>query len=99
MLEGGRQKARGIQTNKSPGKERKQERGNSMQLMNWINWKLFVAKEWVKEQLEDETGEVNILAIILIVIVVIALVVIFRQQLTTIVNNLFQRITGELGEF
>lgn len=44
--------------------------------------------------LEEETA-VGVVEIILILVVLISLVVIFKQQLTTIVNNIFKKITKQ----
>lgn len=61
-------------------------------------WNVFFrVKNQVNNFLKEEDGETNIIAIILIIIVVIALVGIFRQQLTDIVNALFQQIKDSLG--
>lgn len=40
----------------------------------------------------DNTGEVNIVAMVLIIIVVIALVAIFRSEMTDIVTKMFEKI-------
>jgi len=47
----------------------------------------------VKEILKDDSG-VGVVEIILILVVLIALVVIFKEQLTTLVQNIFGSITG-----
>jgi len=50
-------------------------------LMNkWLNWKF------------DQSGEVNIIAMVLLIIVVIALVAIFRNEMTDIVTKMFEKI-------
>lgn len=54
-------------------------------------------KNGITDFLKEERGETNIIAIILIIIVVIALVAIFRQQLTEIINGLFDQIKNLLG--
>mgnify|MGYP000732590206 FL=1 len=41
--------------------------------------------------LEDESG-MGVVEIILIIVVLIALVVIFKQQITTLVNNIWKSI-------
>lgn len=43
---------------------------------------------------EEETA-VGVVEIILILVVLIGLVLIFKQQLTTIVNNIFKKITSQ----
>jgi len=45
---------------------------------------------------EDGMGTVEI---ILIIVVLIGLVIIFKNQLTSIVNKLFKKITNEVGKF
>lgn len=47
-------------------------------------------------QEEDGMGTVEI---ILIIVVLIGLVIIFKNQITTIVNNLFGKITNEVDKF
>lgn len=51
------------------------------------NFRQFIAEE-------DGMGTVEI---ILIIVVLVGLVLIFKNQLTTIINNLFQRITDQAG--
>lgn len=46
------------------------------------------------EFLQEEDG-IGVVEIILILVVLIGLVVIFKSQLTTIVNNIFDKITTE----
>lgn len=43
---------------------------------------------------EEETA-VGVVEIILILVVLISLVVIFKQQLTSIVNSIFKKITSQ----
>lgn len=40
----------------------------------------------------SEEGEINMVAIVLIILVVIALAAIFKEQLTSLLNRLFQKI-------
>ena len=49
-------------------------------------------KEFMKE--EDGMGTVEI---ILIIVVLVGLVIIFKNQITQLVNNLFQKITSQTG--
>lgn len=51
-------------------------------------------RQFIKE--EDGMGTVEI---ILIIVVLIGLVIIFKNQITTIVNNLFGKITNEVDKF
>lgn len=48
----------------------------------------------IKKFLSDNKG-VGVVELILILVVLIGLVVIFRDQLTTIINNIFQRIAAD----
>lgn len=62
----------------------------------------FLLKKYVQGKMavnsfkENEKGEVNIIAIVLIIIVVIALVVIFRDQIESLITNLFKRINEDV---
>jgi len=51
-------------------------------------------KRKLKAFMNNERGETNIVAIILIVLVVIALVALFKDQMITVIKNLFSKITG-----
>ena len=44
---------------------------------------------------EDGMGTVEI---ILIIVVLVGLVILFKSQITTIVNNLFNKITSQTGK-
>ena len=48
----------------------------------------------IKRFLKDESG-VGVVELILILVVLISLVLIFKSQLTTIVNNIFNTITSK----
>lgn len=50
-------------------------------------------QEFLKE--EEGTGTVEI---ILIILVLVGLVVIFKNQITRIVNNIFNKITAQTGK-
>lgn len=50
-------------------------------------------KQW-KDFLKEEDG-VGVVEVILILVVLIGLVLIFKEQLTTLVNNIFKTITDE----
>ncbi|MCI5953213.1 MAG: hypothetical protein MRZ49_01345 [Lachnospiraceae bacterium] len=49
--------------------------------------------QFMKE--EDGMGTVEI---ILIIVVLVGLVILFKSQITTIVNNLFNKITSQTGK-
>lgn len=71
------------------GKEKKQNmdmnNGSVQELKNWRN----LLRE------EDGMGTVEV---ILIIVVLVGLVIIFKDQITTIVNNLFKKITSQTGK-
>lgn len=48
----------------------------------------------IKELFDDEAG-LSVVEMILILVVVIALVLIFKTQLISLVNSIFQKITSE----
>ncbi len=56
--------------------------------------KLKGIKDFIKE--EDGMGTVEI---ILIIVVLIGLVIIFKDQITSVVNKLFGKITNEVDRF
>lgn len=45
-------------------------------------------------EMQEETG-LSVVEMILILVVIIALVLIFKTQLTTLVNDIFEKITSE----
>lgn len=48
----------------------------------------------VKEFFQEEDG-VGVVEVILILVVLIGLVIIFKSQLTSLVQNIFEKITSE----
>lgn len=48
----------------------------------------------LKQLLEDDNG-VGVVEVILILVVLIGLVLIFKSQLTSLVNNIFERILSQ----
>lgn len=58
--------------------------------MLWIKLKML----W--NQMMNEKG-LGVIEVILILVVVISLVIIFKSQLTSLVNSIFQKITSESG--
>ena len=48
----------------------------------------------IKNVLKEEKG-IGVVEIILILVVLIGLVIIFKSQLTSLVQNIFQKITSE----
>ena len=53
-------------------------------------------KNVMKHFAEDDKG-VGVVELILILVVLIGLVVIFREQLTSIIGDIFERIASESG--
>lgn len=50
----------------------------------------------IKEFLAEEEG-MGTVEIILIIVVLVGLVIIFKNQITQVVNTLFQKITSQTG--
>lgn len=57
-------------------------------------WRVWHLKYRVREILENKDG-VGVVEIILILVVLISLVVIFKSQLTSLVETIFEKITSE----
>lgn len=57
-------------------------------------WRVWYLKYRVREILENKDG-VGVVEIILILVVLISLVVIFKSQLTSLVETIFEKITSE----
>lgn len=55
------------------------------------------AKNGVMRFRRDSRGEINIISMVLIIIVVIALVAIFQDEMTDIVNAMFDKIRTSMG--
>lgn len=55
--------------------------------------KLKTFRQFIKE--EDGMGTVEV---ILIIVVLVGLVILFKDQITKIVNNLFDKITSQTGK-
>lgn len=53
-------------------------------------WRLY----YLKRILQEERG-IGVVEVILILVVLIGLVLIFKSQLTSLVQNIFQKITSE----
>ncbi len=62
--------------------------------MGMLMWKMRMAGQRIKERLEDEQG-IGVVEVILILVVLIGLVIIFKSQLTSLVNTIFEKITSE----
>ena len=59
-----------------------------------MKYGFFMLKERIKKVLADESG-IGVVEVILILVVLIGLVIIFKSQLTSLVQTIFQKITSE----
>ena len=57
-------------------------------------WRVWYLKHRVREIFENKDG-VGVVEIILIFVVLISLVVIFKSQITSLVETIFEKITSE----
>lgn len=57
-------------------------------------WRVLYIKNRVCEILREEKG-VGVVEVILILVVLIGLVIIFKSQLTSLVQSIFEKITSE----
>ncbi len=57
-------------------------------------WRIWCLKNRIREILTEENG-VGVVEVILILVVLIGLVIIFKSQLTSLVQNIFKKITSE----
>ncbi len=57
-------------------------------------WKIWCLKNRVREVLTENKG-VGVVEVILILVVLIGLVIIFKSQLTSLVQDIFKKITSE----
>lgn len=53
-------------------------------------------KEW-KNFLTEEEG-IGVVEVILILVVLIGLVIIFKKELNTLINDIFEKITNQAGK-
>lgn len=58
-------------------------------------WKLKWRLESLIEELKDDKGIGVVEVILILVVVLIGLVIIFKSQLTSLVQNIFEKITSE----
>ena len=61
--------------------------------------KYWKAKEAFKSFLEEERGDSHIIAVILVLVVVVGLAVIFKDQITALVNSIWDKITDTSKTF
>ena len=59
-----------------------------------MRWKGDQLKKRITDILCDEKG-IGVVEVILILVVLIGLVIIFKSQLTSLVNTIFEKITSE----
>ena len=59
-----------------------------------MRWKGVQLKKRITDILCDEKGS-GVVEVILILVVLIGLVIIFKSQLTSLVNTIFEKITSE----
>ena len=59
-----------------------------------MRWKGFQLKKRITDILRYEKG-IGVVEVILILVVLIGLVIIFKSQLTSLVNTIFEKITSE----
>lgn len=59
-----------------------------------MRWKGVQLKKRITNILCDEKG-IGVVEVILILVVLIGLVIIFKSQLTSLVNTIFEKITSE----
>lgn len=57
--------------------------------------KMYMVKEW-KNFLSEEEG-IGVVEVILILVVLIGLVIIFKKELTALINDIFEKITEQVG--
>lgn len=57
-------------------------------------WRIWSLKSRIREILTEKKG-VGVVEVILILVVLIGLVIIFKSQLTSLVQNIFNKITSE----
>lgn len=66
-------------------------------LMNKIYFSGLSLLGKAKKAMTNENGETNLIAIILILAIVIVLVIVFKNRLTGIVNNIWNKIGGDVN--
>lgn len=57
-------------------------------------WKLYCIFNNIKSAIDNKKG-IGVVEVILILVVLIGLVIIFKSQLTSLVQTIFQKITSE----
>lgn len=52
---------------------------------------------WLESFIEDEEGDSNMVAVIVLIVIILAVASIFREQLLTAVNSVFDQLTEFIG--
>ncbi len=67
-----------------------------LEMTTWARVGLIKAKESVQSAVKkfflDEQGDTNMISIIIILVIVVALAVVFRKNIATLVNNMWQQV-------
>lgn len=66
-----------------------------MQLYANLTWMAAKAKQKFREFLFEESGEVNIVAIVILIGIAVLLALVFKEQITKLLNSLFGTITDQ----
>lgn len=61
--------------------------------------KLLKMKENFASSIKDERGDTNVISVVIILVVVIGLAVLFKDNIGSIVNNLWTTINGKATSF
>ncbi len=64
-----------------------------MQLYANLTWMAAKAKQKFREFLLEESGEVNIVAMIILIAIAVMLALLFREQIGNLVEQLFQSVS------
>ena len=61
------------------------------------NLELYFAKleKIIREKIEDESGEVNVVAIVVLIAVAVVLALLFKKQIANLIKTMIELITGK----
>lgn len=68
-----------------------------MQLYANLTWMAAKAKQKFREFLLEESGEVNIVAMLILIAIAVALAVLFKEQISQLVSGLFNQVKEDAG--
>ena len=68
-------------------------------MSNFILNSFYSSRNWFASLIRDEKGETNVVAMILIIVIVIGLVVIFKDRISALIGNLFDKIDSRTETF